>query len=120
MLKDDVKKNYPDGLKNYNQIIQDTHRRRWAKGAWTDNTDMMLCILNGFEKGKFNISRMASNFKDWFKGEPKGIGSHTYKILCLRDYVDQPEMCSKNVVGFVAPKKCSEWSLNENLGGWTS
>ena len=95
MLKDDVKKNYPDGLKNYNQIIQDAHRRRWAKGAWTDDTDMMLCILNGFEKGKFNISRIASNFKDWFKGEPKGIGSHTYKILCLRDYVDQPEMCSK-------------------------
>lgn len=95
MSKDEVIKNYPDGLKNYDQIIQDAHRRRWAKGAWTDDTDMMLCILRGFENGRFNIHSVASNFKDWFNGTPMGIGSHTYKVLCMGDYVEQPEMCSK-------------------------
>lgn len=95
MNKDEVSKNYPGGLKNYDQIIQDAHRRRWAKGAWTDDTDMMLCILEGFENGLFNIHRVASNFKDWFNGTPMGIGSHTYKVLCMGDYVEQPEMCSK-------------------------
>lgn len=95
MSKDEVIKNYPDGLKNYDQIIQDAHRRRWAKGAWTDDTDMMLCILEGFEHGRFNSHQVASNFKDWFNGEPMGIGSHTYKVLCMGDYVEQPEMCSK-------------------------
>lgn len=95
MSKDEVIKNYPDGLKNYDQIIQDAHRRRWAKGAWTDDTDMMLCILNGFENGAFNLHLVASNFKDWFNGTPMGIGSHTYKVLCMADYVEQPEMCSK-------------------------
>lgn len=95
MSKDEVIKNYPDGLKNYDQIIQDAHRRRWAKGAWTDDTDMMLCILNGFENGAFNLHHVASNFKDWFNGTPMGIGSHTYKVLCMADYVEQPEMCSK-------------------------
>lgn len=95
MSKDEVLKNYPDGLKNYDQIIQDAHRRRWAKGAWTDDTDMMLCILEGFENGRFNSNQVASNFKDWFNGEPMGIGSHTYKVLCMGDYVEQPEMCSK-------------------------
>lgn len=95
MSKDEVLKNYPDGLKNYDQIIQDAHRRRWAKGAWTDDTDMMLCILEGFENGRFNIHRVASNFKDWFNGTPMGIGSHTYKVLCMGDYVEQPDMCSK-------------------------
>ena len=95
MSKDEVIKNYPDGLKNYDQIIQDAHRRRWAKGAWTDDTDMMLCILNGFENGAFNPHLVASNFKDWFNGTPMGIGSHTYKVLCMADYVEQPEMCSK-------------------------
>lgn len=24
-----------------------------------------------------------------------GIGNHTYKVLCMADYVEQPEMCSK-------------------------
>lgn len=33
MSKDKVNKYYPDGLKNYDQIIQDAHRVRWAKGA---------------------------------------------------------------------------------------
>lgn len=33
MNKDEVNKNYPDGLKIYDQIIQDAHRRRWVKGA---------------------------------------------------------------------------------------
>lgn len=95
MSSDDVKKYYPDGLKKYNQIIQDAHRRRWSQGAWTDDTDMMLCILDAFENGKFNISHVASNFKEWFNGEPLGIGSHTYKVLCIGDYIKQPEMCSK-------------------------
>lgn len=95
MSKDEVNKNYPDGLKHYSQIIQDAHRRRWAKGAWTDDIDMMLCILEGFEDGRFNIHNVASNFKDWFNGSPMGIGSHTYKVLCMGDYVEKPEMCSK-------------------------
>ena len=95
MSKDEVLKSYPDRLKNYDQIIQDAHRRRGAKGAWTDDTDMMLCILEGFENDQFNIHSVASNFKDWFNGTPMGIGSHTYKVLCMGDYVEQPEMCSK-------------------------
>lgn len=95
MSKNDVIKNYPDGLKSYSQIIQDTHRRRWKRGSWTDDTDMMLCILEGFENGRFNIHHIASNFKDWFNGEPMGIGSHTFKVLCMGDYVEKPELCSK-------------------------
>lgn len=95
MSKDEVIKNYPSGLRNYDQIIQDEHRQRWPKGAWTDDTDMMLCILEGFENGRFCLHHVASNFKEWFNGTPLGIGSHTYKILCMSDYVNQPELCSK-------------------------
>lgn len=95
MDKDEVRKNYPAGLTNYDHIIQDAHRRRWKKGAWTDDTDMMLCILSAFENGKFNLHKVAQNFKDWFNGEPMGIGGHTYKVLCMSDYVEQPELCSK-------------------------
>ena len=92
MNKDDVGKNYPDGLCKYEQIIQDAHRRRWPIGAWTDDTDMMLCILSAFEHGKFNVHKVAQNFKDWFNGEPMDIGGHTFKVLCTRDYVEQPKM----------------------------
>lgn len=95
MNKAEVIKNYPDGLSRYDQILQDGHRRRWRKGAWTDDTDMMLCIMAGYENGRFNAHGIAQNFKDWFNGEPMGIGGHTYKVLCMTDYADQPEMSSK-------------------------
>lgn len=98
MSKDEVLKNYPDGLKNYDQIIQDAHRRRWAKGAWTDDTDMMLCILEGFENGRFNSNQVASNFKDWFNGEPMGIGSHTYKV-CVWETMLNILRCAQNYGG---------------------
>lgn len=95
MDKDEVRKNYSAGLNLYDQIIQDAHRCRWNKGAWTDDTDMMLCILSAFEDGKFNVHKVAQNFKDWFNDIPMGIGGHTFKVLCMRDYVEQSEMCSK-------------------------
>ena len=95
MDKDKVCKTYPDGLCKYEQIVQDAHRRRWKKGAWTDDTDMMLCILSSFEDGKFNVQKVAHNFKDWAEGEPMGIGSHTFKVVSMGDYVEQPETCSK-------------------------
>lgn len=95
MNKDEVVKNYPLGLTRYDQIIQDDHRRRWEKGEWTDDTDMMLCILSAFEDGKFNVQKVAQNFKDWLNGGPSDIGMNTFKVLNMRDYVEQPEMCSK-------------------------
>lgn len=95
MSKDNVIKNYPHGLTRYDQILQDGHRKRWQQGAWTDDTDMMLCILNAFSNGRFDIKDVARNFKMWFNGDPMGIGSHTYKVLCMADYVEKPELCSE-------------------------
>lgn len=93
--KPEVQKYYPNGLSRYENIIQDAHRSRWAKGAWTDDTDMMLCILNGFENGGFNIHKVAQNFKNWSDGEPMGIGAHTFKVLAMGDYVEKHDDCSR-------------------------
>ena len=92
MNKKEVDKYYPNGLTYYDQIIQDYHRKRWAKGAWTDDTDMMLCIANAIIKDKdIRLSTIAQNFKDWFNGEPLGIGSNTFKVLSFKDYTDSPQ-----------------------------
>ena len=45
MTDEDISLNYPQGLKHYSEIIQDRHRSRWRKGDWTDDTEMMLCIV---------------------------------------------------------------------------
>ena len=96
MSKNEVKRNYPDGLSEYNQIIQDYHRKRWNKGDWTDDTDMMLCIAKAIIKDRcINPNTVAHNFKHWFKNKPMGIGRHTYNILALSDYESNPEKAAE-------------------------
>ena len=91
MSKTEVKRNYPDGLSEYSQIIQDYHRKRWNKGDWTDDTDMMLCIAKAIVKDRcINPETVAHNFKQWFKNRPMGIGRHTYNVLALYDYELNP------------------------------
>lgn len=73
MCKTEVEAYYPDGLTDYSQIWQDRHRRRWHKGDWTDDTDMMLCIANAIiETGKADPLVIARNFKGWLNGTPMG------------------------------------------------
>lgn len=64
MSQDKVKKYYPNGLEYYSQIIQDAHRKRWKKGSWTDDTDMMICIAKARKNNHFDLNEIACNFKD--------------------------------------------------------
>ena len=90
MSQAEVKERYPNGLERYDQIIQDAHRCRWARGSWTDDTDMMICIAKARQNNHFNLNKIARNFKDWFNGTPMGIGRHTFNVLCMNDYTKDP------------------------------
>ena len=91
MSAEEVKHHYPDGLRDYSQIIQDKHRRRFVRGRWTDDTDMMLCVLYGLENSsEINVEAVAANFKKWADGVPMGIGRHTYDVLSMWDYLQNP------------------------------
>jgi len=95
MSKREVSKYYPVGLHSYEQIIQDQHRKRWVKGDWTDDTDMMLCLLHAFDRSGFDFKKAAANFKNWYNDNPMGIGRHTIKVLMLAEYVDHPFECAE-------------------------
>ena len=91
MSAEEVRHHYPNGLSDYSQIIQDKHRRRFIKGRWTDDTDMMLCVLYGIRNfGEIDVQQVAVNFKAWAEGLPMGIGRHTYEVLSLWDYLQDP------------------------------
>lgn len=83
MSKQEVDRFYPNGIEDYSQIVQDDHRRRWQRGDWTDDTDMMLCILESFVAcQKVDILDVARRFKEWMMNGGMGIDRHTY---CLDD-----------------------------------
>ena len=52
MSRDMVAATYPNGVNDYVDIVQDEFRSRWPRGAWTDDTDQMFCILDSLlDKG---------------------------------------------------------------------
>lgn len=52
MTDEDMACYYPNGLHHYSEIVQDRHRKRWIRGDWTDDTDMMLCIAHAVIEDK--------------------------------------------------------------------
>lgn len=84
MSKQEVDRFYPNGIEDYSQIVQDDHRRHWQRGDWTDDTDMMLCILDSFVAcQKVDILDIARRFKEWMMNGGMGIGRHTYNVMAL-------------------------------------
>jgi len=91
MSRQEVQKNYPNGVNSYNDIVQDHHRRKWKKGAWTDDTEQMLCIFDSLIKHRdLNLKDIASNFVFWKENNGMGIGRHTLNLLNISEYTDKP------------------------------
>ncbi len=95
LSKPNVQRIYPNRLTRFEQIVQDSHRTLWLPGEWTDDTDMMLCILKAFDNGNFNINKIALNFYHWFEGHPRGIGDNMFNVLSNDYYIEQPDICAK-------------------------
>ena len=96
MSKQEVERFYPNGIEDYSQIVQDDHRRRWQRGDWTDDTDMMLCILDSFVAcQKVDILDIARRFKEWMMNGGMGIGRHTYNVMALGDYTLNPQKAAE-------------------------
>ena len=96
MSKQEVDRFYPNGIEDYSQIVQDDHRRRWQRGDWTDDTDMMLCILDSFMAcQKVDILDIARRFKEWMMNGGMGIGRHTYNVMALGDYTSNPQKAAE-------------------------
>lgn len=96
MTKKEVSSYYPNGIKGYQDIISDRHRNLWQKGAWTDDTDQMLCVLNSIlENKEINLNDIASKFVEWKNTNGVGIGRQTLNILSIKDYAENPFKASE-------------------------
>ncbi|MBF0121268.1 MAG: ADP-ribosylglycohydrolase family protein [Desulfobacterales bacterium] len=98
LSKSEVLKYYPNGLNNYNQIIQDAHRRRWKIGDWTDDTDQMLCILDSLiSQNRVDIIDVAKRIKQWSVNGGMGIGRLTVRTIYSKGFLDNPHAVSKAI-----------------------
>lgn len=98
MPKKEVKKAYPNGIKNYSDIQVDLHTERWKKGDWTDDTDQMLCILNSIlDIGKVDVLEVAKQLDHWYRTDALGIGDTVESVLSDNDFLVNPISVSQKV-----------------------
>ena len=99
MTKAEARSCYPEGLTRYEQIVRDYHRTKFRPGAWTDDTDMMLCVARVIAEGKgIDLHAIAQNFTAWLHDpETRGVGRTTYNVLMVGDYVETPQQVAELV-----------------------
>lgn len=77
---------YPEGLQDYDAIVRDEHRSRWEPGEWTDDTGLMLCILDSFlEQNAVDLLDIARRFQRWAAAGNPGLGGTTHAVLFCKD-----------------------------------
>lgn len=98
LTKDKVKHWYPNGLHEYDQIVQDRHRENWKPGEWTDDTDQMLCILDSLVvQQKVDIHDIAERLHNWaFKGG-RGLGQTVLMVLSQENFLKEPQAAARKV-----------------------
>ncbi len=121
MTKDEVKHFYPSGILSYDDMIQDRHRKLWEKGAWTDDTDQMLCILDSLIEHKtINLIDIAKRFVLWKGTNGIGIGRHTLNVLSIDEYTENPFKASELVWNISRKKSAANGGIMRTpiLGCW--
>lgn len=98
MSKAEVKEKYPDGLTSLSQIIRDRHRSRWKLGAWTDDTDQMLCIFDSIlEQQSVNVLDIAKRFHEWVRNDGMGVGNTVWSVVGSRYFLSAPHFAAQYV-----------------------
>ena len=87
----EVKRRYPGGLKNYSQIVRDAHRSQWKRGNWTNDTEMVLIVLESFLRcGNFDYLDIAKHLKEWYDSNPVDLTIYLRLVLNQVDFTSRP------------------------------
>ena len=98
MTKAEAAVAYPRGVSGYGAIVQDEHRRRWAPGAWTDDTDQALCILDSvIEKRAVDPLDIAARIFRWSCEGGLGMGNLVLAVTGHHKFRTDPHAAAKDI-----------------------
>lgn len=91
MTKREVGAYYPDGLRQYSQIINDFHRSQWKQGEWTNDTELILRICDVVvENNGFDLKAIAQMLRDWLAEDPADVVSHMRWVIQSEGWLKDP------------------------------
>lgn len=86
MTRDEMKLYYPEGLRHYRQIIRDAHRSQWDPGDWSNDTELIVRLVNTvIENKEVSPKAFARSLKEWYDNDPSDVPS------CMRWVISHPE-----------------------------
>ena len=62
---------------------------KWAKGEWTDDTQMAVAILDVIATGSTDLEEIGANFLAWHASNPYDMGNQTRSVLSTADYPEE-------------------------------
>lgn len=87
----EVKAYYPDGLRDFSQLISDAHRCMWGHGNVTNDTYFVLLLARLIEKhGAIDYLDFARGMKKWYSTSRYDISPQLRRVLGREDYLDDP------------------------------
>jgi len=86
-----ARSHYPNGVQDFSGYLRDEHRSRWTQGAWTDDTDQMICVLRSLSTcGRADPVDVGRRIQAWVHGGGMGVGAHTWRVVNWSGYEDDP------------------------------
>lgn len=91
MSRAEVQAYYPQGLRDFKDIIRDGHRTQWQPNEWTNDTVFMTTVAEQFMKDDdFDANAQARELMNLISGETKDL-TPMYRIFSQTpEWVDDP------------------------------
>ncbi len=91
MSVEEVKYYYPEGMRHFSQIIRDAHRCMWKRGDWTNDTEIVILLIESIiERGKLDLSDFAYRMKSWFQDNQKDMVDLYNSLFSIPQWVSSP------------------------------
>lgn len=92
MTHREVKSYYPQGLTDFSQFIRDMHRSLYTPGEWTNDTEIILRMLEPIVKdgGKIDIKKVCLSLLEWYHEDPDDLATPYRMVFNAEGWADNP------------------------------
>ncbi len=107
---------YPEGLSSYSQIIRDAHRSQWNNGEWTNDTEIIIAMIETLiAEGKVNPQSFAKALYEWFLSNPVDVVPQVRWVISQPDYLDRPFEVAERIWVNMGRQHASNESLQRSI-----
>ncbi len=114
MTREEISVRYPNGIRNYTDIIRDSHRSQWKRGEFTNDTELVLYLIDSIlEKGAPDYRDYAERLKNWYvTTDPTEIDHVLRWIISDDEFTSHPHETAR----YVHSEQHKPIASNEHLG----